>query len=72
MRPPFLRRSRNEDARLGWLPLLVTLSGLALWLAVVVIGIVALVAQLAPAYVGPILLALIVALAVLMVHKGMS
>ena len=72
MRPPFLRRSRNESYRLRGLPLVVTLSGLALLIAVVLVGLVAIVVHVAPGYLGLLVLALMLVLAAVMVHRGLK
>ena len=72
MRPPFLNRSRNEEYRLRGIPLAVTLSGLALWIAVAIVGLAALIAHIAPAYLGLMILALLIVLAAVMVHRGMK
>lgn len=69
--PPFLRRSRNESYRLRGLPLAVTLSGLALLIVVVLVGLAAIIVHVAPAYLGLMLLALMIVLAALMVYRGM-
>ena len=71
MTPPFLRRSRNESYRLRGLPLAVTLSGLALLIVVVLVGLAAIIVHVAPAYLGLMLLALMIVLAALMVDRGM-
>lgn len=72
MTPPFLRRSRNESYRLRGLPLVVTLSGLALLIAVVLVGLAAIVVHVAPGYLGLLVLALMLVLAAVMVHRGMK
>jgi len=72
MRPPFLNRSRNEEYRLRGFPLVLTLSGLALWIAVAIVGLAALIAHIAPAYLGLMILALLFVLAAVMVHRGMK
>lgn len=72
MRPPFLNRSRNEEYRLRGFPLVLTLSGLALWIAVAIVGLAALIAHIAPAYLGLMILALMVVLAAVMIYRGMK
>lgn len=72
MRPPFLNRSRNESYRLRGIPLVVTLSGLALWIAAAIVGVAALIVHFAPAYLGLMILALLFVLAAVMVHRGMK
>ena len=71
MRSPFLNRSRNESYRLRGLPFVLTLSGFALWLAVGFVGLAAIVANVAPAYLGLMMLALLFVLGAVMVHRGM-
>lgn len=70
LRPRFLRRSRNESCRLGGFSLALTLSGLALWIVAFLIGLAALIAAADPAYLGLMLLALLIVLAAVMVHRG--
>jgi len=70
VRPKFLRRSRNESLRLGGFSLAVTLSGIALWLVVILIGFAAFLAAIDPGYVGLMILALLIVLAAVMVHRG--
>ena len=69
---PFFLRSRNESYRLRGIPLVVTLSGLALWIAAAIVGLAALIAHVAPAYLGLMILALMFVLAAVMVHRGMK
>lgn len=71
MRPKFLGRSRNEALRVGGVPLAFTLAGLALYLAVVLVGVAAIVAHVAPAYLGLMVLALLFVLGAVMVYRGM-
>lgn len=70
LRPRFLRRSRNESLRLGGFSLAVTPSGIALWLVVILIGFAAFLAAIDPGYVGLMILALLIVLAAVMVHRG--
>ena len=69
---PFFLRSRNEECRLRGLPFVLTLSGLALWIAVIAVGIALLIAHVAPSYLGLMILALLFVLAAMMVHRGMK
>lgn len=71
MRPKFLNHSRNESYRLRGFPFVITLSGFALWLAVAFVGVAAIVANVAPAYLGLMILALMFVLAAVMVYRGM-
>ena len=69
---PFFLRSRNESSRLRGLPLVFTLSGLALWIAAAIVGLATIIAHVAPAYLGLMMLALLFVLAAAMVHRGMK
>lgn len=60
-----------HQLRLGGVSLLITLYGLALWLVVVLVSLAALIAHVAPAYLGLMLLALLFVLAAVMVHRGL-
>ncbi len=68
---PFFLRSRNESYRLRGLPLVCTVSGFAIWIAVAIVGAAALVAYAAPRFLGLMILALMFVLAAVMVHRGM-
>ena len=69
---PFFLRSRNESYRLRGFPFAFTVSGLAIWIAVVLVGLAAIIVQFAPRYLGLMMLALMFVLAAVMVFRGLK